>query len=134
MASWRPRPETPAPLFAMLGPTGTSRGEIIRGSPRLLLQPLLPLGLSRRTQAAGHRAPASGAAHVQALRLPGGGAADRRRALAHPPRAAPALSSGRARSLAHLSRHAPGAGAQALSPADAGRPRLEQVRRLDGDC
>ena len=112
----------------------SARREPDLGRHRLLLQPVLALGVSGGATAAGHRAPAPGQAHSQALRLPGRGAQDRRRAAADAPRSAPALPPGRARPLAHLSRHAAGAGAQALPAGDAGRPRLEQVRGLDGDC
>ena len=73
------------------------------------------------------------AADPQALRLPGRRAAHRRRAAEDAAPAAPALPPGRARPLAHLSRHAAGAGAEALPAGDAGRSGLEQVCGLDGD-
>src|SRR5205085_1143713 len=102
------------------------------GRALLLLQPVVAVGLLRRTEAEGRRASPPGEARAETVRLPGRGAAHRRRAAAHASRAAPHLSRARARSLAQASRHAAQPRAETLS---AGRQpaRLEQTARLDGD-
>src|SRR5436190_8062534 len=120
-------------ILALLIPSSHACGGVRRDPDRLLLQSLLALGLSRGAAASRHRAPAPRDADPQALRLSGRGAEDRGRAPAHAAAGAAALPSGGARSLAHLSRYAAGARAEALSAGDAGRSRLEQIRRLDGD-
>src|SRR5207244_10201750 len=75
------------------------------GRALVLLQPVVAVGLSRRAEAAGRRAAPSGQTGFETVRLPGGGAAHRRRAAAYSARAAPDVSRARARSLAHLPRH-----------------------------
>src|SRR3954464_2755098 len=71
----------------------------------LLLHPVLALGVSCRPAAAGRRAAPPRSASAEALRLPGRGAADRRRADPDAPEAAARLSRG-ARPLAPAPRHA----------------------------
>src|SRR6185436_15488424 len=96
------------------------------GRTFLLLQPVVAVGLSRRTEAAGCRAATPRAAGAEALRFPGRRAAHRRRAAAHAARAAPYVPCARARPLAEIPRHAAQPDAEAL-PAGRQAARLEQA-------
>ena len=98
----------------------------------LLLHPVLALGVSCRPAAAGHRAAPPRPASAEALRLPGRGAADRRRADPDAAEAAARLSRGRARPLAPAPRHAAEPDAALLSDGEPGAG-LEQARRPHGD-
>ena len=123
----------PSTDCSIIGASGMGRLSPTTSDPtRLLLQPIVALGLLRRAASAGHRAPAPRRARAEALRLPGRGAAHRRRPAPHAPRAAPHLSRTRARPLAQISRHA---AATRAAPLPEGRPaaRLEQAGGLDGD-
>ena len=98
----------------------------------LLLHPVLALGVSCRPAAAGRRAAPPRSASAEALRLPGRGAADRRRADPDAAEAAARLSRGRARPLAPAPRHAAEPDAALLSDGEPGAG-LEQARRPHGD-
>ena len=98
----------------------------------LLLHPVLALGVSCRPAAAGRRAAPPRSASAEALRLPGRGAADRRRADPDAAEAAARLSRGRARPLAPAPRHAVEPDAALLSDGGSGAG-LEQTRRPHGD-
>ena len=82
--------------------------------------------------AAGRRAAPPRSASAEALRLPGRGAADRRRADPDAAEAAARLSRGRARPLAPAPRHAVEPDAALLSDGGSGAG-LEQTRRPHGD-
>src|SRR5438270_12132762 len=91
----------------------------------VLLHALVTLGVFRRAETAGHRAPPSRQARAQALRLPGGGAENRRRSHPYATETPARLPRHRTRALARLSRHAPESYAPPL-PAGESAGELEQ--------